>query len=64
MAAKLEPGPTEENIGRNMGRYELLSQLGAGGCGVVYVAEQTEPVRRLGALAQITSPEDHKQRAV
>ncbi len=33
-----------------IGRYKLLKRLGAGGCGVVYLAEQQEPVRRLVAL--------------
>jgi serine/threonine protein kinase/Flp pilus assembly protein TadD len=31
-------------------RYKLLQQIGEGGCGVVYMAEQEEPVRRRVAL--------------
>jgi serine/threonine protein kinase len=33
-----------------IGRYRLLYRLGEGGCGVVYCAEQEEPVRRRVAL--------------
>ena len=42
-------GPTEE-VGSRVGRYRLLGKIGEGGCGVVYRAEQTEPVRREVAL--------------
>ena len=37
----------DEAVGQTLGRYKLLERVGEGGCGVVYVAEQTEPVRRL-----------------
>ena len=36
-----------------VGRYKLLEKVGEGGCGVVYVAEQTKPVRRRVALKVI-----------
>src|SRR5262245_53365862 len=39
-----------EKPGDRIGRYKLLEQIGEGGCGVVYVAEQEEPVRRRVAL--------------
>ena len=36
-----------------IGRYKLLQQIGEGGMGVVYMAEQTEPVQRKVALKVI-----------
>jgi serine/threonine protein kinase len=42
-------------------RYKLLERVGEGGCGVVYVAEQTEPVRRRVALKVIKLGMDTKQ---
>jgi len=42
-----------EKHGDRIGRYKLLEKIGEGGCGVVYVAEQEEPVRRRVALKVI-----------
>jgi eukaryotic-like serine/threonine-protein kinase len=42
--------PPTEKPGDRIGRYKLLEQIGEGGCGVVYVAEQEAPVRRRVAL--------------
>ena len=36
--------------GTTVGPYKIREQIGEGGMGVVYVAEQTEPVRRKVAL--------------
>src|SRR5687767_3174029 len=33
-----------EQPGQRIGRYKLVEQIGEGGCGVVYMAEQQEPV--------------------
>ena len=51
----------DEAVGQTLGRYKLLEQIGEGGCGVVYVAEQTEPVRRRVALKVIKLGMDTKQ---
>jgi serine/threonine protein kinase len=48
-------------VGQTLGRYKLLERVGEGGCGVVYVAEQTEPVRRRVALKVIKLGMDTKQ---
>ena len=40
----------EESVGTRIGRYKLVHKIGEGGCGVVYMAEQEEPVRRRVAL--------------
>jgi serine/threonine protein kinase/tetratricopeptide (TPR) repeat protein len=45
--------PPLETPGTKIGRYKILQQIGEGGCGVVYMAEQEEPVRRRVALKVI-----------
>ena len=50
-----------EQPGDRIGRYKLLQQIGEGGCGVVYMAEQEEPVRRRVALKVIKLGMDTKQ---
>src|SRR5947207_7751667 len=52
---------TSEKPGERIGRYKLLQQIGEGGCGVVYMAEQSEPVRRRVALKVIKLGMDTKQ---
>src|SRR2546428_354016 len=51
----------EEQPGQRIGHYKLLQQIGEGGCGVVYMAEQEEPVRRRVALKVIKLGMDTKQ---
>src|SRR5271156_4167154 len=59
---KVEPPlGADEAVGKTIGRYKVLEQVGEGGCGVVYVAEQTEPVRRRVALKVIKLGMDTKQ---
>src|SRR5437016_5340066 len=52
--------PLSEKPGDRIGRYKLLQQIGEGGCGVVYMAEQEEPVRRRVALKVIKLGMDTK----
>src|ERR1035441_10071058 len=66
-AARPEPGGTvriqpipAEKPGDRIGRYKLLQHIGEGGCGVVYMAEQEEPVRRRVALKVIKLGMDTK----
>jgi eukaryotic-like serine/threonine-protein kinase len=65
---KSAPSPTQpvaetltEKPGDRIGRYKLLQEIGEGGCGVVYMAEQQEPVRRRVALKIIKLGMDTKQ---
>ncbi len=48
-------------IDTQIGPYKIREQLGEGGMGIVYVAEQTEPVRRKVALKLIKPGRDTKQ---
>jgi len=52
--------PLTEKPGDKIGRHKLLQQIGEGGCGVVYMAEQEEPVRRQVALKVIKLGMDTK----
>jgi serine/threonine protein kinase len=45
-----EKQPVKDLIGSWVGPYKLLQNIGEGGCGVVYMAEQEKPVRRRVAL--------------
>src|SRR5688572_24117179 len=51
----------EEKSGDTIGRYKLLQKIGEGGCGVVWMAEQEEPVRRRLALKVIKLGMDTRQ---
>ena len=55
------PGPIAEGPGTVIGPYKLREQIGEGGMGVVYVAEQSHPVRRKVALKVIKPGMDTKQ---
>ena len=51
----------EEGPGTGIGPYRLLRQLGEGGMGTVFLAEQTEPVRRKVALKVLKPGMDTRQ---
>jgi WD40 repeat protein/serine/threonine protein kinase/tetratricopeptide (TPR) repeat protein len=53
--------PIAEKPGDRIGRYKLLQKIGEGGCGVVYMAEQEQPVRRKVALKIIKLGMDSRQ---
>jgi len=59
-AAPLSGSPAEK-VGDRIGRYKLLEKIGEGGCGIVYMAEQEEPVRRRVALKVIKLGMDTKE---
>jgi tetratricopeptide (TPR) repeat protein len=44
-----------------IGSYKLIEQIGEGGMGVVWMAQQTEPVKRLVAVKLIKAGMDSKQ---
>jgi eukaryotic-like serine/threonine-protein kinase len=51
----------ESQVGGQIGRYRILQQIGEGGCGTVYMAEQEEPIRRRVALKVIKPGMDTKE---
>ncbi|MHC4109998.1 MAG: protein kinase domain-containing protein [Planctomycetota bacterium] len=56
----LDSSPISEGPGTVIGRYKLLEQIGEGGFGVVYMAEQTKPINRRVALKIIKLGMDTK----
>jgi len=43
----------DKNMGSFIGRYKIMSILGEGGMGIVYLAEQSQPIKRRVALKVI-----------
>jgi len=56
-----EPDVLPERTGMMIGRYKLLQQIGEGGFGVVFMAEQQEPVQRKVALKIIKAGMDTRE---
>jgi serine/threonine protein kinase len=50
-----------EGVGSRIQQYKLLQQIGEGGMGVVFMAEQQEPVKRMVALKVIKAGMDSAQ---
>ena len=61
LGATIDQPPSLERPGMSIGPYKLLQQIGEGGMGVVFMAEQQEPVRRKVALKIIKPGMDSGQ---
>ena len=53
-------GPSHEHAGATIGRYKLVEQIGEGGMGIVFMAQQAEPVKRAVAVKIIKPGMDSK----
>src|SRR5262245_35265894 len=53
--------PVTGGAGTQIGPYKLIEQIGEGGMGAVWMAQQTEPVKRLVAIKLIKAGMDSKQ---
>ena len=60
-ATPVKDAAREDTPSERVGHYKLLEQIGEGGFGVVYMAEQQEPIRRRVALKIIKLGMDTKQ---
>ena len=60
LPATEDPSPLTERPGTMIGRYKLMEQIGEGGMGIVFVAEQERPIRRKVALKVIKPGMDSK----
>jgi serine/threonine protein kinase len=58
--ATIDP-PAAEGVGTVIGPYKLIESIGEGGMGAVWMAQQSEPVRRLVAVKLIKAGMDTKQ---
>ncbi len=65
-AVAVDPGaaafkPVSERPGTKIGPYKLVEQIGEGGFGVVFLAEQSQPIQRKVALKIIKPGMDSRQ---
>src|SRR5437016_13671509 len=60
-AVTVDQAPLCEGPGTVIGSYKLLEQIGEGGFGVVFLTEQTQPVRRQVALKLLKPGMDTRQ---
>jgi len=60
-ASTIDHSPPAEQPGAVIGPYKLIEPIGEGGMGTVWMAQQTEPVKRLVALKLIKAGMDSKQ---
>ena len=57
-------GPSDEDlVGTNIGNYKIVEEIGSGGFGVVYLANQTSPVKRRVAF-KVLKPDRLDENAV
>jgi serine/threonine protein kinase len=61
LPATLPAAPIAERVGSVIGPYKLMEQIGEGGFGLVFIAEQHEPVRRKVALKLLKPGMDSAQ---
>jgi serine/threonine protein kinase/tetratricopeptide (TPR) repeat protein len=59
--ATIDYAPITERVGSMIGPYKLMEQIGEGGFGLVFVAEQQEPVKRKVALKVIKPGMDTRE---
>src|SRR5262249_5904450 len=59
--ATVDEPPLTESPGTVIGPYKLIQELGEGGMGSVWMAQQTEPVKRLVAVKLIKAGMDSRQ---
>jgi len=57
---EVQPRPADERVGSRVGPYKLLQEIGEGGMGAVFMAEQSTPMRRTVALKLIRAGMDSR----